>query len=76
VGNSTSGAMQSGLFYGYVGLVDGILERLVGEIEGLEAIIATGGRAALVADASRYIRETDPHLTLLGLKLIYERNRP
>lgn len=76
VGNSTSGAMQSGLFYGYLGLVDGILERLVEEIDGLEAIVATGGRAALVADASEFIRETHPHLTLLGLKLIYERNRP
>jgi type III pantothenate kinase len=76
IGASTSGAMQSGLFYGYVGLVDGILARLVEEIDGLEAIVATGGRAALVADASSFIRETHPHLTLLGLKLIYERNRP
>ena len=75
VGNSTSGAMQSGLFYGYLGLVDGILERLVSDIEGLEAIVATGGRAAMLSDASRYIRETHPHLTLHGLKLIYERNR-
>ena len=75
IGNSTANAMQSGLFHGYVGLVDGILERLIDEIDGLEAIVATGGRAALMGDASRYIRETHPYLTLLGLKLIYDRNR-
>ena len=75
IGNSTATAMQSGLFHGYVGLVDGILERLAEEIDGLESIVATGGRASLIADASRHIRETHPHLTLLGLKHIYELNR-
>lgn len=75
IGASTGCAMQSGLFYGFVGLVDGILDRLVAEIEGLETIVATGGRAELISDASRRIREVHPNLTLAGLKLIYERNR-
>ena len=50
--NSIADAMRSGLYYGFASLVDGILERLVEEIEGLEVIVATGGRAALIADAS------------------------
>lgn len=74
IGRSTSGAMQSGLFYGFVGLVDGILEQLIEEVPGLEAIVATGGRAELIADASRYIRETCPHLTLEGLRRIHQLN--
>ena len=74
IGGSTSAAMQSGLFYGFVGLVDGILDRLVEEVDGLEAIVATGGRAELISEASRRIVEVHPNLTLVGLKLIYERN--
>jgi type III pantothenate kinase len=75
VGKNTATAMQAGIYYGYVGLVDGILERLLAEIPGVKMIVATGGQADLIASGSRYIRETDPQLTLFGLKLIYERNR-
>ncbi len=75
VGKNTATAMQAGIYYGYVGLVDGILERLLAEIPGIRMIVATGGQADLIASGSRYIRETDPQLTLFGLKLIYERNR-
>jgi type III pantothenate kinase len=75
VGRNTATAMQAGIYYGYVGLVDGILERLLAEIPGVKMIVATGGQADLIASGSRYIRETDPLLTLRGLKLIYERNR-
>jgi type III pantothenate kinase len=75
VGKNTAAAMQAGIYYGYVGLVDGILERLLAEIPGVKMIVATGGQADLIASGSRYIRETDPQLTLFGLKLIYERNR-
>jgi type III pantothenate kinase len=75
VGKNTVGAMQAGIYYGYIGLVDGILERLLAEIPGVRNIIATGGQAPLIAAGSKYIREVDPDLTLAGLKLIYERNR-
>lgn len=75
IGKSTAGAMQSGIYYGYVGLVDGILERISAEVPGLATVVATGGLAALIASGSRFIREVDPLLTLAGLKLIHERNR-
>lgn len=75
VGKNTAGAMQAGIYYGYIGLVDGILERLLDEIPGVKNVIATGGQAPLIAAGSKYIREVDPDLTLAGLKLIYERNR-
>jgi type III pantothenate kinase len=75
VGKNTAGAMQAGIYYGYIGLVDGILERLTAELPGLKGIVATGGQAPLIASGSKYIRDVDPDLTLTGLKLIYERNR-
>ena len=75
VGEHTAGAMQSGLFYGYIGLVDGILERLLDEIPGVQRVVATGGEAELIASGSKYIDEVDSGLTLVGLKLIYDRNR-
>jgi type III pantothenate kinase len=75
VGKNTAAAIKSGIYYGYVGLVDGILERLLAEITGVRMVVATGGQAELIASGSKYIREVDQLLTLSGLKLIYERNR-
>jgi type III pantothenate kinase len=75
IGSNTAAAMQSGIYYGYVGLVDGILERLYAELPDLKSVVATGGQADLIASGSRYIRAVDPQLTLIGLKLVYERNR-
>jgi type III pantothenate kinase len=75
VGNNTGTAMQSGLFFGYVGLVDGILARLLEEIPDLKNVVATGGQAELIAGGSKYIQEVNQSLTLLGLKLIHELNR-
>jgi type III pantothenate kinase len=75
VGRNTATAMQAGIYYGYVGLVDGILERLMAEIPGIRTVVATGGQADLIASGSKYIREVDHLLTLTGLKLIYEKNR-
>jgi type III pantothenate kinase len=75
VGRNTAAAMQAGIYHGYVGLVDGILERLREEIPGLEEIVATGGQAEIVASGSRHIRRVEPLLTLIGLRRIHELNR-
>jgi type III pantothenate kinase len=75
IGNNTPTAMQSGIFFGYLGLVDGILARLQEEIPELETVVATGGQAQLIAEGSSRITVVDDGLTLYGLKLIHERNR-
>ncbi len=75
IGKNTAGAMQAGIYYGYVGLVDGILERLLAEMPDVKTVVATGGQADLIASGSKFIRQVDPMLTLIGLKLIYDRNR-
>jgi type III pantothenate kinase len=67
--------MQSGIVYGYVGLVDGLVERLKAELGFPCAVIATGGLAPVVAAESRTIEATDEFLTLEGLRLLHERNR-
>jgi len=73
VGRSTVQAMQSGLFYGYVGLVDGILERLLADYPGSK-VVATGGLAKVIAPASRYIQDLAPDLTLAGLRILWLKN--
>jgi type III pantothenate kinase len=75
VGKNTAGAMQAGLYYGFIGLVDGILERLLDEMPDTRTVVATGGLAELIASGSEHIREVDQMLTLTGLKIIYDRNR-
>jgi type III pantothenate kinase len=75
VGKNTVHAMQSGIVYGYVGLVDGIVERLLAELGFPCAVIATGGLAPLIAPLSKTIGEVDDHLTLTGLRILHERNR-
>ena len=71
IGSSTIGAMQSGLYHGYVGLVDGVLEQMIVELGEKPRVIATGGLASVIAPASRFIEDIDPTLTLEGLRLIF-----
>jgi type III pantothenate kinase len=75
IGTNTVVNMQSGLYFGYLGLVDGILTRMKREVPGVKKVIATGGLAALLARDSEHIEEVDEDLTLKGLKIIYDRNR-
>lgn len=74
VGRNTVTAMQSGLYWGYVGLIEGLVSRIKAEMGGELYVMATGGLAALFARATPVIQHTDPDLTLRGLYLIYERN--
>jgi type III pantothenate kinase len=71
---NTVNSLQSGLYYGYLGLIDGILERLMAELGSDVKVVATGGLASLMGGGSKYIREVDDLLTLEGLRIIYERN--
>jgi type III pantothenate kinase len=74
IGASTVEAMQSGLYYGYAGLVDGVLERLIAELQVKARVIATGGLAHILAGSSKFIEVIDETLTLDGLRLVHERN--
>ena len=72
IASTTVGAIQSGLYYGYVGLVEGVLKEMLDAMEGTPRVIATGGLASLIAHESKYIEKVDETLTLDGLRLVYE----
>lgn len=76
IGASTVAALQSGLYYGALGLLDGILERLISELGPETRVVGTGGQAHVICPASKYVTDVEEHLTLEGLRLIWERNRP
>jgi len=79
IGTNTVGHLESGLYFGYIGLVDGIIERILAELGADPShpprIVASGGLARMIAAGSRYIQEIDDLLTLDGLRILFERNR-
>ncbi|MFQ5882104.1 MAG: type III pantothenate kinase [Candidatus Methylomirabilales bacterium] len=75
IGKNTVGSMQAGLFYGYLGLVDEIVRRMVKEMERDPVVIGTGGLAHLILAESETVQRIDPLLTLKGLQILYDRNR-
>lgn len=75
IGKTTAGSIQSGLYFGYLSLVDGVIDRIAAEMGTTPRVVATGGLAELLGKASARISEIDPHLTLEGLRIVDERNR-
>lgn len=75
IGTNTTDNIQIGLYYGYIGLVDGLLERMIGELGPDTKTIATGGLAKLISADCRHVQRVEPMLTLNGLRLIWERNQ-
>jgi type III pantothenate kinase len=75
MGKSTMHSMQSGVVYGYVGMIEGLCARLAGEMGATPRVLATGGFSSLLAPLTSAIHEVDPDLTLFGLRLLHQRNQ-
>jgi len=74
IGKNTVASMQSGLYYGAIGAIDGIIDRLIAELGPQTKVVATGGQAHLLAENSRHLNNVDEYLTLDGLRMISDRN--
>ncbi|GAB3967700.1 hypothetical protein GCM10027615_17750 [Plantactinospora veratri] len=75
IGKNTVECLQAGMYFGFAGQVDRIVERMVGELGEVRAVIATGGLASLVIGECRTITHHEPMITLIGLRMVYDRNR-
>lgn len=75
IGTNTVASIQAGLFYGAIGMIDGILERLTEKLGPNTKLVATGGQAHMITRGSRFLKEVEEDLTLEGLRLIWERNQ-
>jgi type III pantothenate kinase len=75
IGRNTAGSMQSGLFWGYVDMVEGLVRRIRGELGEGAQCVATGGLASVIAAETRVIEHVDAELTLYGLRIVWERNQ-
>ena len=75
IGTNTVGSLQSGFYYGMLGMMDGILDKMLDELGRGTAVVATGGQSDILAPASRYIQSVDRGLTLEGLRLVWNRHR-
>ena len=74
IGKNTVEALQSGIIFGFAGQVDGITRRIVEEMGGVTAVVATGGLAPLVIGEAETITHHEPDLTLIGLRLAFDKN--
>src|SRR5260370_41972203 len=74
IGKTTVEALQSGILYGFAGQIDGLVRRIVAELGGRATVVATGGLAPLVIAEGETIQAHEPDLTLIGLRLVYQRN--
>jgi type III pantothenate kinase len=74
IGRNTIECLQAGMYFGYAGLVDRIVERMTEELGEVKAVIATGGLASVVLDECRTVTHHEPMITLIGLRMVYERN--
>jgi type III pantothenate kinase len=75
IGKDTVSSIKSGLIFGYAELVDGMVRRIRTEMESNPRVIATGGCAGIIAEHSKEIQEVNPLITLVGLRIIYEKNK-
>jgi type III pantothenate kinase len=75
IGSNTVGSITSGLYYGFIGMIDGITERMIAQLGPATKTIATGGQGAKIVSASRFVKIYDEDLTLDGLRLIWERSQ-